>query len=115
MKKFLAIYTGSAASRKEWEALSEDKRREREKAGTEAWMKWVQAHQDVILDTGAPLGRTKGISRDGIADTRNAMTAYTLVQAPTHEAAAQLFEKHPHFTIFPGEGVEVMECLPLPR
>jgi ribosomal protein S17 len=21
---------------------------------------------------------------------------------------------HPHFTIFPGDGVEIMECLPIP-
>ena len=115
MKKFLAIYTGSLASRREWEALSEDKRRDREKAGTDAWMKWVQSNKEVIVDSGAPLGKTKEISRGGIADTRNAMAAYTIVQAPSHEEAARLFEKHPHFTIFPGEGVEVMECLPLPR
>ena len=27
---------------------------------------------------------------------------------------AKLFEKHPHFTIFPGDSVEIMECLPIP-
>jgi hypothetical protein len=26
----------------------------------------------------------------------------------------KLFENHPHFTIFPGEAIEVMECLPIP-
>jgi len=30
-----------------------------------------------------------------------------------HEAAAKLFQSHPHFTIFPGDAVEVMECLNL--
>ena len=30
------------------------------------------------------------------------------------EAAAKLFERHPHFTIFPGDSVEIMECVPLP-
>ena len=42
------------------------------------------------------------------------MTAYVIVQAENHEEAAQMFEGHPHFTIFPGEAVEVMECLPIP-
>ena len=28
--------------------------------------------------------------------------------------AAKMFEGHPHFTIFPGDSVEIMECLPLP-
>ena len=39
------------------------------------------------------------------------MTGYVIVQAESHEAAAKMFEKHPHFTIFPGEAVEIMECL----
>ena len=63
---------------------------------------------------GTPLGRTKNVSSFGITDIRNNMTAYTVVQAESHEAAARLFENHPHFTIFPGDGVEIMECLPIP-
>jgi hypothetical protein len=26
----------------------------------------------------------------------------------------KLFENHPHFTIFLGQSIEIMECLPLP-
>ena len=33
----------------------------------------------------------------------------------SHEAAAELFANHPHFMIFPGQSVEVMECLPIPK
>lgn len=32
----------------------------------------------------------------------------------SHEEAAKLFISHPHFKIFPGESVEIMECLPMP-
>ena len=64
--------------------------------------------------TGGPLGKTKRVSAQGIADTKNAMTGYVIVQAESHEAAAKMFERHPHFTIFPGEAVEIMECLPIP-
>jgi hypothetical protein len=42
------------------------------------------------------------------------MTAWVAVDADSHEAAARMFEGHPHFTIFPGESIEVMECLPIP-
>ena len=42
------------------------------------------------------------------------MTAYVIVQAESHDAAARLFENHPHFTIFPGDSLEIMACLPLP-
>jgi hypothetical protein len=42
------------------------------------------------------------------------MDVYMVVQTESHEVAAQIFENHPHFTTFPGDGVEIMECLPLP-
>ena len=42
------------------------------------------------------------------------MAAYTIVRAASHEAAANVFKDHPHFTMFPGEAIEVMECLPIP-
>jgi hypothetical protein len=42
------------------------------------------------------------------------MAAYVIVWAESQEAAARLFERHPHFAIFPRDGVEVMECLPIP-
>ena len=63
---------------------------------------------------GGPLGKTKRVAENGTTDIKNSMTGYVIVQAESHEAAAKLFEKHPHFTIFPGDSVEIMECLPLP-
>ena len=114
MKKFLAIYLGSAAALDKWKTLDEQTRKQKEKQGKEAWMNWVTANQKSIVDQGSPLGKTKRASPQGLSDTRNEMAAYTVVQAETHEAAAKLFENHPHFTIFPGDSVEIMECLPLP-
>lgn len=115
MKQFLAVYLGTPDALAAWGAMSEDQRREREAAGMKAWGDWVDAHRAAIVATGSPLGKTKRVFRDGIGDIRNALTAYTVVQAESHEAAARLFEGHPHFTIFPGDSVEVMECLPLPQ
>ena len=66
----------------------------------------------VVLPHG--LGRTKRVTRGGIADVRNNLAAYTVVRAETQEEAAKLFVDHPHFTIFPGDGVEIMEVLPIP-
>ncbi len=63
---------------------------------------------------GGPLGKTKNVSTAGIEDVTNAMGAFVVVRADSHEAAARLFERHPHFTIFPGEGVDVMPVLPIP-
>lgn len=117
MKNFLAIYTGTAASTEHsgWNSLSDAERKQREREGMEAWSQWMQAHQARIVDSGGPLGKTKRASAEGIDDTRNAMAGYVIVRAESHDDAVQLFENHPHFAIFPGEAVEVMECLPIPE
>ena len=116
MKRFLAIYLGAPehVERSGWNALTDDVRKARERAGFEAWMAWARDHAGAIVDLGAPLGRTKRADAAGIADVRNGMAGYVIVQAESHEAAAKMFEAHPHFAIFPGESVEIMECLPLP-
>jgi hypothetical protein len=116
MKNYLAIYIGTAEARErsQWDELDEDTRSAREAEGMNAWMQWGATNAAAIVELGAPLGRTKRVSRAGIEDTRNRMVGYVIVRAESHEAAAKLFEGHPHFAIFPGDSVEIMECLPLP-
>jgi hypothetical protein len=114
MKKFLAIYLGSAEEIAEWKAADESTRKEKEKVGMDGWKKWSVEHEKAIVDLGTPIGKTKRINTQGISDTRNEIGAYTIVQAESHEEAAKLFIDHPHFTIFPGDSVEVMECLMIP-
>ncbi|MGD8830121.1 MAG: hypothetical protein PVF57_05910 [Pseudomonadales bacterium] len=117
MKTFLAVFTGSAASRERsgWDALSDDERRTREESGGRAWSEWMEANAEAIVDSGGPLGTTKRVSTEGIADTSNAMAAYVVLRAASHAEAAAKFVGHPHFTIFPGDGVEIMERLPIPE
>jgi hypothetical protein len=116
MKTFLAVYLGTANSpqRKEWDSLSEGERKAREEAGMKAWMAWGGKYSAAVVEHGGPLGKTKHISARGIADVTNNLAGYTVVKAESHEAAARMFEKHPHFSIFPGESVEIMEILPIP-
>lgn len=115
MKKFLAIYTGSEASMNKWAGLSEAAKADRQKEGIRQWSNWGDKNSSLIKDIGNPLGKTKLVNQNGISDTKNNMTAYTIVEAETHEEAAKLFLNHPHFEIFPGEGIEIMECLSLPK
>jgi hypothetical protein len=77
-------------------------------------MKWGTTHAKSIVVEGGPLGKTKRVSPQGVSDITNTMTGYVVVQAESHEAAAKMFENHPHFTIFPGDSVEIMEVLPIP-
>ena len=99
---------------KKWEKLPAKKQQELGAKGSQAWHAWVVKNKKSIAYMGGPLGTTKRVNRKGIANTSNEMGAFTIVQADTHAAAAKLFKNHPHFTIFPGESVEIMECLEIP-
>ena len=108
MKKFLALYMGTPG------ATPADLDQATIAKGMAAWGAWMGEHAAVIVDSGGPLGKTKKTSKGGVSDISNSVTGYVIVQAASHEAAARLFEGHPHFTIFPGDAVEIMECLPIP-
>jgi hypothetical protein len=108
MKTFMAIYTASPDNMKERpdEATIEK--------GMAAWGQWMKDNHEAIVDPGGPLGKTKKAGPDGVSDIKNALTGYIVVEAADHAAAAALFKDHPHFTVFPGDGVEVMEIMPMP-
>ena len=116
MKTFLAIYLGSAKVpiRAKWDKLDEATRQARIASGIKAWHDWMQRHASAIVAEGGPVGKTKRSSAAGIRDVKNAVTGYVVVRAETHEDAARMFENHPHFTIFPGQSIEIMERLPIP-
>jgi hypothetical protein len=116
MKRFLAIYIGTATAleKSKWNQIDEKQRKEREQAGIKAWGDWMSKNQAAIVTQGGPLGKTKRTSPEGVSDIKNQMTGYVVIQAESHDAAARMFLNHPHFSIFPGDSVEIMECLPIP-
>jgi len=112
MPNFLALYMGSEAANAH--AAAHPPTPEHMAEGMAAWGKWMADHAGVIVDHGGPLGHTKKASPQGVSDTRNFVAGYVIVRADSHDAAVRLFEGHPHFAIFPGDSVEVMQALPVP-
>ena len=114
---YLAVFLGSKTNPRmaAWNALPEAERNKKMQEGIKAWKAWAEKHRAQTVELGGPLGKTKKISPRGIEDVTNEMTGCMIVRAESHEAAAKLFEKHPHFTIFPGEAVELMPILPIPQ
>lgn len=110
---YLAVFTSNKDGPRwqAWYALSEEERRTRDEEGLAALRAWDEAHRSVIVYQGGPLGPTKRMSPAGMTDVVNELTVFLVVRAPSHEAATMLFENHPHFTIFPCDGVEVMPLL----
>jgi hypothetical protein len=114
MAKFLALYIGSvSASEKDDYSPTPDEGK-MWADGMMRWGEWMHKHSGAIVDAGAPLGKTLRVSPNGIARHENRIVAYVIVEAESHQAAADLFKNHPHFAIMPGDSVEIMECLPPP-
>ncbi len=112
MPHFLALYMGSEEgnARMAANALTPERMAE----GMAAWHKWMSDHASVVVHTGGPLGKTKKASAAGVSDAKNYVSGYVVVEADSQEAAVKLFENHPHFSIFPGDSVEVMPVMPIP-
>jgi hypothetical protein len=107
MTIFLAMYLAPATVIDEWAKTDPETRRPAEEKMRGDWMKWMGAHASVIKDTQAA-GKTKRVGPDGVSDSRNDIMLYSLVEADSHEAAARMFEGHPHLGI-PQASIEVME------
>lgn len=114
MKNYLAVFIGKAEHMIAWNQLPESERKSREQKGMAAWHRWVEMNQKNIVYSGSPLGKTKRISSAGVTEYKNEICAYVVVQAEDHEQAAKMFVDHPHFSIFPGDSVELIESLPIP-
>lgn len=110
---YLAVFLSNKTSPRwqAWYAMSEDERRTKDEKGLAALKAWDEKHQDSIVYRGGPLGNTKRTWRDGVADVVNELTAFIVLRAASHEAAATLFEDLPHFMIFPCDAVDVMPLL----
>ena len=113
---FLAVFVGSKTNPRmqAWMAMPEAQQQAKMKEGIAAWHAWMQKHAAILAYHGGPLGKTKSVGPNGIADISNNMGGFCVIRADSHAAAAKLFENHPHFTIFPGEGIEVMPVMPVP-
>lgn len=76
------------------------------------WNAWMESKKDSIVDMGAPLGKTKRVTAHGIEDVKNEVGGYTIVQANSHQEAAELLQDGPHFKI-PGAYIDVLKVMPM--
>ena len=114
MPRYLALFTMDKTGPKfrAWKAMTEAEQAATAETGVAAVKAWEAARADAILYTGGPLGPTKRIDDAGtVTDVVNLLTVFMVVRADSHEAAARLFENHPHMNPFPCDGVEVMPVL----
>jgi len=107
MNKFLVLYMAPTAVLDEWMKKPAEERKPEETKMMEAWQKWMSANGKSMVDKGAGAGRPKRVSSSGVADGRNDIMMYQIVQADSADAAAKIFVGHPHFGI-PEATIEIM-------
>lgn len=114
--QYLAVFTGGPDSpaMARWALLTDEEKAARQQQGMRAWNDWVEAHADAIVMLGGPLGAMTRISQDGVVAGHNRLSAFSVIEAESAEAAAAMFADHPHFTVFPGDAVEIMPVMPVP-
>jgi len=114
MKKFFALFAIPAAAVENWKKTTDPaKAKAMSDDMMKAWDKWMKDHEKDIVDKGQPLGKTKRVTAQKVSDVRNDLNFYVIVKADSHEAAAELFEDHPHLQI-PESSVEIMEIPEMP-
>ena len=113
MSKFLVLYSAPAAVIDEWMKTPAEKRKAAEEKMMQDWKNWMADHAKLFVDKGAGVGKTKRVTAQGVADTRNDIMLYAIVEAESHDAAARAFEGHPHFGI-PQASIDLMPLSSLP-
>lgn len=114
MPKYLAIFTCAENSKNHiaWKNLNPAERKDREQSGFIALKNWLEKFGDQIeFDSGLLSNCTKVVDDSGVREAPSLKGRLLVLRASSHEEAARLFVDHPHFRIFPGDGVEILECV----
>jgi len=106
-KKFLVFYLIPAAVMADWAKIDPETRKASEQKLHAEWGSWLGEHAQLVKLTEVG-GKTKRVTASGVADMRNDIVIYSVIEAPSHEAAAKALEGHPHLQI-PQASIEVME------
>jgi hypothetical protein len=110
LKKFLVLYLVPVAVMADWAKTDPATRMAAEEKMQADWQRWMGEHAKMITLMEAA-GKTKAVTSAGIADIKNDIMLYSIVQADSHETAAKAFAHHPHLTI-PQSSIQVMEVRP---
>jgi len=106
--RFLAVYTMKPEALTSFRSLPKAEQDAIDNRGVPLWAAWEKRNAAVILDRGGMVGKTMRATREGVAAAVNSVCGYVVVEADSAEAAATLFLDHPHLTVFPGDGVDIM-------
>ena len=65
------------------------------------WKAWIAGLGDAVVNPGTPLGMSKTVSSDGVADDggSNPLMGFSVVEADSMDAALEMAKSSPHLEI----------------
>ncbi len=108
MDKFIALYLAPSSVMDAWMKTDPEVMKVEERKMQAAWDVWMEKNKSAIKES-AGAGKVKRVTAGGTEDARNDVMMYSMVEAESHEAAAKMFEDHPHLEI-PQSSIEIMRC-----
>lgn len=108
MPRFVAVYTMKPEDVAAFRASPKSEQDAIDKAGLQAWEEWSKRNSAAIVGTDVMVGKTRRVATSGISEAQNQIAGFLIVEAADISAAAALFQDHPHITVFPGDGIDVM-------
>jgi hypothetical protein len=112
MTKFLVLYLAPVSVVDDWKKTDPEKRKAAETKMQNEWKDWTKRNAAMFADMGGGAGKTKRVDTKGVADSRNDIMLYAIVQAESHDAAAKAFADHPHLQI-PQASIEIVQLHPM--
>ncbi|WP_417578787.1 hypothetical protein [Pelagibacterium sp.] len=111
MPTFLAVYTMKREDLAQFRNRPKSEQDAVDATGVPQWAEWEKKNAAHLTNLGGMVGKTTRATKEGIVAGVNDFCGYVIVEADTAEDAARLFLDHPHITVFPGDGVDIMPFL----
>ena len=108
MPRFVAVYTMQPEALVAFRALPKSEQDAIDARGLKAWEAWDKRNAAALVAGDVMAGKATRVTTAGIAPAQNQIAGFRIVEAADIAAAAQMFQDHPHITIFPGDGIDVM-------
>ena len=109
MNTYFVLFCVPATTMADWmQKTSAQERKKQSDQMMADWQRWMELHKGAIKDSGKPLGKTKRVTKWNVADVKNDLNYYLIIEAESHDAAVALVKDSPHFGI-PDSYIEVME------
>lgn len=113
MKQFLVLYkcAENSVAHENWKKLDAEKKEERLKTGERLLNLWNEKYKKQILNNGSALHeRTSTVDPSGINENPSEIGSYLIIEATSLREASEIFIDHPHFNVFPGDSIQIIEC-----